>query len=208
MVSVVGVVGIVAWHVIEGAFPTLMRLTRAPLSGSVATLIDVVTRLALWSALALAVLTALDFMHSWWRHEQSLKMSRQELKEELHQQEGNPRIKARQRARAREMLKRSIRKEVKTADVIVTNPTHVAVALRYRPSEGAPVVVAKGYDEVAQFIKELAREHAIPTVENVPLARSLAERVKAGRAIPVDLYGAVAEVLALVYRLKNRGIRA
>jgi len=204
----VGVVGLVAWHVVEGALPTLLGLTRTPLRGGVATLVDVVTRLALWSALALALLSAVDFLHSWWQHEKQLKMSRQELKEELHQQEGNPRVKARQRAIARERLKRSVRKEVKTADVIVTNPTHVAVAIRYRPNEGAPVVACKGYDDVAQFIKKLAADHGIPMVENVPLARALAERVKAGRTIPVDLYAAVAEVLAFVYRLRNRGIRA
>ena len=99
-------------------------------------------------------------------------------------------------------------REVKSADVIVTNPTHVAVAIRYRPEEGAPVVAAKGYDEVAMFIRSLAKEHGIPIVENKPLARTLAERVKAGRAVPVELYAAIAEVLAFVYRLRNRGIRA
>ncbi len=204
----VAVVGLVAWLVVKQAFPTLIQLTRAPLAGGVKALGEVLVRLTVWATVALGCLTLIDYLHSWWRHERDLRMSRQEIKEELQNQEGNPRVKARQRARAREMLKRSIRKEVATADVIVTNPTHVAVALRYRAEEGAPVVAAKGYDDVALFIRSLAGERSIPIVENKPLARALAERVKAGRTVPVDMYGAVAEVLAFVYRLKNRGRRA
>ncbi len=97
---------------------------------------------------------------------------------------------------------------MKGSDVVIANPTHVAVAIRYRPEEGAPIVAAKGYDEVALYIKKLAAEHNIPIVENRPLARALAEKVKQGRSIPVDLYAAVAEVLAFVYRLKHRRRRA
>ena len=92
--------------------------------------------------------------------------------------------------------------------MIVTNPTHVAVPQRYRAHEGAPIVTAKGDDEIAQHIKKLAAEAGVPMIENRLLARALAERVKVGRVIPMDLYVAVAELLALVYRLKNRGIRA
>jgi flagellar biosynthetic protein FlhB len=137
-------------------------------------------------------------------------MSRQELKDENKNQEGSPQIKQRQRQRARELAKRGVRKAVKEATVIVTNPTHVAVALRYHPSEGAPILVAKGYDEVAQHIKKLAKEFGIPTVENVPLARGLAEKVRVGRVISGDFYAAVAEVLAFVYRIgkRGRGVRA
>ena len=204
----VAVVVVVAYFVIESALPMLVKLTRTPLVGSVSALGEVVSRLALWATVALATMTALDYAHSWWKHERDLRMSREEIKEEVKGQEGDPRVRARQRARAREMLRRGIRKEVKSADVIVTNPTHVAVAIRYRPEEGAPVVAAKGYDEVAMFIRSLAKEHGIPIVENKPLARTLAERVKAGRAVPVELYAAIAEVLAFVYRLRNRGIRA
>ncbi len=154
------------------------------------------------------MLAVVDYAQSWWKHEQSIKMSRQELKEEMQQQEGSPQIRPRQRQRARDMLKRGIKKAIKEATVVVTNPTHVAVALRYHPAEGAPIGVAKGYDEVAQHIKKLAKELGVPLVENVPLARGLAEKVRVGRSIPGDFYAAVAEVLAFVFRIRGRGVRA
>jgi flagellar biosynthetic protein FlhB len=202
------VVGVVAESVMEKEFPSLLRLARAPLGTAVWEIAQVVMRVAIWSTLALGLIAALDYGWSWWRHEQSIKMSRQELKDEHHQQEGSPQIRQRQRARAREMLRRGLRKGVKEATVIVANPTHVAVALRYKQHEGAPVVTTKGYDEIAQQIKKIAKEEGIPIIENRLLARALAERVRIGRVIPADLYVAVAELLAMVYRLKNRGRRA
>jgi flagellar biosynthesis protein FlhB len=202
------VVGVVAESVMEKEFPSLLRLARAPLGTAVWEISQVVMRVAIWSTLALGLIAALDYGWSWWRHEQSIKMSRQELKDEHHQQEGSPQIRQRQRARAREMLKRGLRKGVKEATVIVANPTHVAVALRYKQHEGAPIVTTKGYDEIAQQIKKIAKEEGIPIIENRVLARALAERVRIGRVIPADLYVAVAELLAMVYRLKNRGRRA
>lgn len=171
-------------------------------------MVEVITRVALWSTLGLAVMTAADYGLAYFRTERDLKMSRQELKDEMHQAEGDPKIKARQRQRARELSRRNIAKEVSTASVIITNPTHIAIAIRYRAEEGAPVVAAKGYDEVALYIRKLATEAGIPIMENKPLARTLAEKVKVGRVIPADLYAAVAEVLAWVYRLKSRGLRA
>src|SRR4051812_42233872 len=131
-------------------------------------------------------------------------MSRQEIKDEMKQAEGDPRIKARQRARARERLKRGLAKQVKSSDVVLANPTHISVALRYRAKDGAPVVTAKGYDEIAMHMRKIAKDAGIPVVENRMLARAIAARVKVGRAIPVDLYAAVAEVLAFVYRLRRR----
>jgi flagellar biosynthesis protein FlhB len=204
----VGVVGAVVESIMEKEFVGLTRLSRAPLGAATWELAAIVMRVAGWSTGALAVIAAIDYGVSWWRHEQSIKMSRQEMKDEHKQQEGSPQIRARQRARAREMLKRGLRKGVKEATVVVTNPTHVAVALRYRTNEGAPLVTTKGYDEIAQQIKKIAREEGIPVIENRPLARALAERVRIGRVIPLDLFVAVAELLAMVYRLKNRGIRA
>ena len=204
------VVGVVAEAVMEKEFPALTRLSRAPLGAAVWETAQVVMRVAIWSTAALGVIAALDYGWSWFQHEQSIKMSRQELKDEHHQQEGSPQIRQRQRQRAREMLKRGMRKGVREATVVVTNPTHfaVAVALRYKQNEGAPIVTTKGYDEIAQQIKKLAKEAGIPIIENVPLARALADRVRVGRVIPADLYVAVAELLAMVYRLKNRGLRA
>jgi flagellar biosynthesis protein FlhB len=203
----VSVVGLVTFIIVKDSFPELVALSRAELVAGVNTALRVGLRLAVWSLLALAVSAALDYGQSWWRLKKELMMTREELKEEFKEQEGDPKIKARQRARAKEMLKRGIAKEVKRSDVVIANPTHICIALRYRPLEGAPVVMAKGYDEVAFYIRRLAEQHGIPVVENKPLARSLAASTKVGRMIPVDLYQAVAEVLAFVYRLRGRGIR-
>lgn len=190
--------------VLRGEFPSLARLARTDLSTGVQTVLDIVLRLAAWSIVALAVMSALDFGYSWYRVNKDLMMTRQELKEEVHQQEGDPKIKGRMRARAREIARRALAKEVKRADVVIANPTHVAVALRYRPAEGAPLLTAKGFDEVALYIRQLAEENGIPIVENRPLARSIAAKVKVGRMISADLYQAVAQVLAFVYRNRPR----
>jgi len=202
------VVGIVAYKSVEDAFPRLMQLSRVDVRSAAAEVIAAMFKLALWSSLALATLALVDFLKSFRKHEQSIKMSRQELKDEVKQQEGDPRIKHRQRARAREQLKRGLAKAVASSDFIVANPTHISVALRYRVNEGAPLVTAKGYDEVALYIRKLAKEHDVPVIENKPLARALAKRVKPGRPVPVDLYAAVAEILAFVYRLKKRSIES
>ncbi len=204
----VSVVAAVAYWVLKDDFGDLAKLSRAPVSVGVGEVLKVLTRLTLWSLVALAVLTGIDYVTSWFRHESQIKMSLQEIKEEYKSNEGSPQIKQRQRQRARELLRRGIRKGVKEATVIVTNPTHVAVALRYRSMEGAPIVTAKGYDEIAQHIKELARDYDVPIVENVKLARALAAQVKVGKVIPVEYFVAVAEVLAFVFRLRHRGLRA
>jgi flagellar biosynthetic protein FlhB len=156
---------------------------------------------------ALALLAVADFAFSKYRWEKRNMMSKQELKDEFKQAEGDQRVKHQQRAAARRRLKRGLVKAVKSADVVVVNPTHVSAALRYKPQEGAPVLTAKGYDEVALHIREIAKEAKIPIIENRVLARAIAARVRVGKAIPVDLYAAVAEVLAFVYRLRaQRGL--
>jgi flagellar biosynthetic protein FlhB len=182
----------------------LSRLASASLPAAGNEALTIVGRIALRASLALAALAAADYVMSRHRVEQQLMMSRQEIKDEHKQLEGDPRVKSRLKARARERLKRALVKQVKKSDVVVTNPTHVSVALRYRPREGAPVVTAKGYDEIAVHIRTLAKEHGINIIRSPALARALASRVRVGRTIPVDLYAAVAEVLAFVYRLRGR----
>lgn len=204
----VGVVGWVAYSILSDEFHRLARLPRVPIDSAALTVISVTGRIAFWSTGALAVLSAIDYGQSWWRRHKQLMMSRQELKEEMHQQEGDPKMKGRMRQRAREMARKGLLQEVKRADVIVANPTHVAVALRYRPDEGAPSVTAKGLDDVAQYIKKIAAENGIPVIESRELARGLHAQVKVGKRIPVEFYQAVAELLAYVYRLKRRGLRA
>jgi flagellar biosynthesis protein FlhB len=202
------IVGVVSYNCVESSFPRLMQLGRVDVRSGATEIVLAMFDLALWSSLALAALALVDYLKSYRKHEASIRMSRQELKEEMKQQEGDHRIKHRQRARAREALKRGMAKAVATSDFVVTNPTHVAVALRYRVHEGAPTVTAKGYDEVALYIRKLAKDHDIPIIENKPLARALAKRVRPGKPVPVDLYAAVAEILAFVYRLKKKSLES
>jgi len=202
----VAVVCAVAYSSVKDIYPRLMHLQRVSLEAAGLEIARALFKLGLWSSLALGSLALLDYIKSFRKHEASIRMSRQELKEEMKQQEGDHRIKHRQRARAREMLKRGLAKQVAQSDFVIANPTHISVALRYRVMEGAPVVTAKGYDEVALYIRKLAKENNIPVIENRPLARALAKRVRPGKPVPVDLYSAVAEILAFVYRLKGKSL--
>lgn len=155
--------------------------------------------------IGLFVVAALDFAYQKFRYRKSLMMTKAEVKQEHKQKEGDPLVKARIRSLQREMSRKRMMADVPKADVIVTNPTHYAVALRYDAEKmAAPKVVAKGADLVAQRIKEIARQNNIPMVENVPLARTLHKSVKVGGTVPRALFQAVAEVLAYVYRLKHR----
>lgn len=149
------------------------------------------------------VLALLDWFWQKHQYEENLKMSKHEVKQENKDIEGDPQIRARIKGLQYEMARQRMLADVPTADVVVTNPTHFAVALKYREGEAAPVVVAKGMDHVAQTIKEIARKARVPIIENKPLARSLYRQVDVGRMIPDSLYQAVAEVLAYVYRLKK-----
>ncbi len=156
-------------------------------------------------AIAFLVLAVADFLYQWWEFEKNLRMSQEELKEEFKQTEGNPQLRSEIKKRQRAIAMRRMMQDLKQADVVVTNPTHYAVALRYEPKEkSAPYVVAKGQDEVAKRIRELAREYDILVMENKPLARALYSQVEIGQIVPADLYKAVAEVLAFVYRLKKK----
>lgn len=199
-------VGIVAYLCVEESFGRLMSLGRASVQAGAMTLLDALLSLALWSSLALATLAMIDYIKSYRQHEKSIRMSIQEIKDEIKQQQGDPRVKQRQRNKAREMARKGLVQALETSDFVIANPTHISVVVRYRQSEGAPVVTAKGYDDVALYIRKLAREKGLPVIENRPLARALAKQVKAGQRVPVDLYGAVAEVLAFVYRLKNKSV--
>lgn len=156
-------------------------------------------------SLALFIVAAIDFGYQKFRYHKSLMMTKQEVKEEHKQKEGDPLLKARIRSMQREAARKRMMQDVPKADVIVTNPTHIAVALKYDVEKmAAPKVIAKGADLLAQRIKEVAKKNGIPLVENVPLARALHKSVKVGKTVPRGLYQAVAEVLAYVYRLKGK----
>ena len=152
------------------------------------------------------VLAAADYAYQRWQTTQDLMMTKQEVKDEYKQMEGDPQIKGKIKQKQRQMAMARMMQEVPKADVIVTNPTHFAVALMYKKGMVAPQVLAKGQDRVAERIKEVARENRIPIVENKPLARALYAAVDIGGVVPQELYQAVAEVLAYVYRLKNKRI--
>ncbi|MCM2280816.1 MAG: flagellar biosynthesis protein FlhB [Bdellovibrionaceae bacterium] len=156
----------------------------------------------------MAVLAAADYFMQWWELEKQMRMTKQEIKEEHKSREGDPLIKARIRRVQREMANKRMMNDVPKADVIVTNPTHIAVALRYDPATmAAPQVIAKGAGLIAEKIKSLARENNIPIMENKPLARTIYKTIKVGQAIPRELFTAVAQVLSYVYRLKRKVFR-
>lgn len=157
--------------------------------------------------LAFAAVAFLDVLYQRWDYERKLRMSRQEVKDEWKQREGDPQIKARIRALQRQFARQRMMQRVKEADVVITNPVRLAVALKYvRGKMAAPVVVAKGRGWIASRIRELALEAGVPVVRNRPLAEVLFKSVEIGQMIPVELYRAVAEILAYVYRLKGRKI--
>lgn len=152
------------------------------------------------SGLVLLAWSGIDYLLIWRKSESDLKMSRQDIKEEMKQSDGNPQSKARIRRIQRQARRRQMLKATETATVVITNPTHYAVALRYEPSLAAPVVVAKGLDILAARIKEIAWKLDIPVMENKPLAQALYKGVEVGDPIPATLYHAVAEILVIVYK--------
>ena len=152
------------------------------------------------SGLVLLAWAGVDYLFLWWKNEDDLKMSREDLKEELKQSEGNPASRARIRKLQRQNRRKQMLKAAETATVVITNPTHYAVALRYDANMPAPVVVAKGLDLLAQKIKDIAWLHDIPVMENRPLAQALYKGAEVGDPIPSALYHAVAEILVMVYK--------
>jgi flagellar biosynthesis protein FlhB len=155
---------------------------------------------------ALILMSALDYAYQWWEYEKNLRMSKQEIKEEYKQVEGNPEVKSKIKQKQRQISMKRMMQQVPKADVIITNPTHFAVAVKYDAKvSDAPIVIAKGQDFIALRIKEVGKENKIEIVENKPLARNLYDTVDVGQAIPPELFQAVAEILAFVYSLKGKG---
>jgi flagellar biosynthetic protein FlhB len=176
-----------------------------PVENSFLTLCGLAMDVLLKIVLAFIVLAGVDYLFQRWQLEEQMKMTKQEIKEEYKRTEGDPTIKAEIRRRQQEMARHRMMQEVPKADVVVTNPIHVAVAIRYDATEmRAPIVVAKGMNLVAERIKLLANENDIPLVENPPLARALYKSAKVGKEIPADMYSVVAEVLTYLYRLKGK----
>ncbi len=197
-----GIVAWVAWWAVETEFPRILSLQQADTVSLIVLGARCIFSVGIKVALALLILALLDYGYQKWKHEQDLKMTKEQVKEEMKRMEGDPHIKQRRRQIAMQRSMQRIRKDVPTADVVVTNPTHFAVAIKYdEGSMHAPRVVAKGADLLAGRIRELATLNGVPLVERPPLARALYRTVEVGGEIPEDFYSAVAEILAYVYRL-------
>ena len=183
----------------------ILRLPQMPLDAALVSISMLAVQTGLFASLALLFVALLDYFYQKWEFEKNIRMSKQEVKDEYKKMEGDPLIKSRIKQKQRELAMRRMMQEVPKADVVITNPTHYAVALKYDENEhDAPVVVAKGTDFVAQKIKQIAKAHDIVTVENRQLARSLYEQVEIGAMIPEQFFQVVAEILAHVYRLKQK----
>jgi flagellar biosynthetic protein FlhB len=198
------VTAMLAFLLIRGRLSRLVTLDRQTLASAASQTWDIVLRLGLAVAAAFVVIGVIDYVLQRLRFEASLRMTRDEVKEEIKREEGDPQVKARIRKLARELSQRRMMRDVPRATVVVTNPTHLAIALRYdKGALGAPRVVAKGAGFVARRIVETARRHGVPVVERKPVAQALYKAVQIGQEIPGALYHAVAEVLAYVYRLRG-----
>ena len=202
------VIGFVAYLVIKSQKDEVMALALEPLGSGIVHTLDMVGSAFLFIVGGLGLVAAIDAPYQMWHYANKLKMTRQEVIQESKESDGNPQIKAKIRQLQRQMAQRRMMADVPTADVVVTNPTHYAVALKYTDGAGgAPRVVAKGTDEVAARIRELAKENNVALLEAPPLARALHKHTEIGDEIPEALYAAVAEVLAYVFQLRayNRG---
>ncbi|SNY05104.1 EscU/YscU/HrcU family type III secretion system export apparatus switch protein [Paractinoplanes atraurantiacus] len=192
----------------KDVIPVLMTAGQLPLTSLLGEVTDSILGLIRAASVAGIVMAAADYFVVRRRTNKQLRMTKEEVKQEYKNTEGDPLIKAQIRARQMAMARNRQMADVPTADVVLVNPTHVAVALRYEPQKGAPRVVAKGQGPLALKIRELAAEHRVPMVEDVPLARALYAGTEVGAEIPADFFGSVAKVLAFVMSLKAKGSAA
>jgi len=200
----VAVVGFVCFTALRDELPTLLGLSGARVGTSMGATARALGMMTFKALLALVALTAIDFFVNYRRIEKQMRMSDKDLRDEMKQYEQDGQMKGRMRAKARELSRQRMIAAVGEADVIVTNPTHYAVAIRYSDEDYAPTVVAKGTDQLALRIRAEGRKHSVPIIENRPLARALYAEVELGHPIGVEHYVAVAEVLAFVFRLRGR----
>lgn len=201
----ISLVSIVVFTVLWSSMDDVMTLALIPITDSLSFVSSLTVRIGIFVSILLLFLSLLDYMYQKYDHEKNIRMSKQDIKDEYKNIEGDPKIKSKIKEKQRQMAMQRMMQEVPKADVVITNPTHFAVALKYDAENmDAPVVVAKGVDFIAQKIKGIAKEHAIITVENRPLARALYDQAEIGTEVPEELFKAVAEVLAYVYRIKNK----
>lgn len=204
-IAKIGLISYVAYSYLSGRINEIFILYGLGMTQAIGLIGEIVMALGTRIAIVYMIIAFIDFGYQKWKHKNDLKMTKQEIKDEYKNQEGDPQIKSRQKQRMREASMRRMMQQLPEADVVITNPTHYAVAVKYDADKyDAPYVVAKGENYLAQRIKEIAKENSIEIVENKPLARMLYANVEVGGLIPPELYQAVAEVLAFVYHLKGK----
>ena len=198
-------VGIAPYIVIRQEMDNLIPLFHSDTHGIIAYLLTIGYKMTCYALVPMMLIAIADLWYSRWNYEEELKMSKEEIKDERKQAEGDPKIKRQQQQKMMEMMAKRMFQDVPKADVVITNPTHYAVALQYDPLFApAPLVLAKGLNRIAERIKEIARENSIPIEQNPPLARALYKQVEIGESIPEELFQAVAAVLAKLDKFKNR----
>ncbi|SNB47045.1 flagellar biosynthesis protein FlhB [Geobacter sp. DSM 9736] len=201
----IAIVGYVAYRILQQEVNDVIYLVERDIQGIVEFVSHLSYKIVLHTCGVMLILAVVDLAFVRWRFIENLKMTKQEVKDEHRHAEGDPQVKGKIKQMQFEQARRRMSKIIPTADVVITNPTHYAIALKYdRETMAAPVVIAKGIDFLAQKIKEMAREHKVMLVENRPLARELYATVKEGEPIPESLYAAVAEVLAYVYSIRGK----
>lgn len=201
----IAVLGYLAWREIQNGMSYFVRLAYTDVGGAFSQIMSSCFSLGMTMGLALVVFAVLDAFYQWWKYEKDLMMTKQEVKEESKQTEGDPQVKGKIRQKQRKMSAMRMMQHLPEASVVITNPTHFAVALRYRESEDkAPVVVAKGQDHLALRIKKQAAKHRISVVENRAVARALYASCEVGDEIPPELYQAIADILIYVYKTMGK----
>ena len=204
LVKVVAI-GAAAWLAVSDDFLALPTMLGAAPAEELSRMFALLLQAARPVLLVVAVIAGIDVAVMHWRYMKKMKMTKEEAKREYKEDEGDPTSKGKRKRRHREIVAAAVRREVPRADALLVNPTHIAIALRYRKDEGrAPRVIAKGKGLLAEHMRALAREHGIPIVQDIPLARLLYRKVKTGREIPAATYKAVAAILAFVYRVTGR----
>ena len=204
-IAKVVILAYVVYSYLKNQWPLIYKMYSYTLPQAIAVIGDTVINVGIRISALFAVIAMFDLFYQKWKYHQDMMMSKQEVKDEYKNSEGDPKVKSQQKQRMQQASQRRMMQDLPNADVVITNPTHLAVAIKYdKDTNEAPVVVAKGADYLAQKIKDRARENAIEIVENKPLARMLYHNVEIGAEIPPELYQMVAEVLAYVYSLTGR----
>ena len=203
------IVGYLAFSILSGHIGELLNLSLMGISQSFSNVTSIAFEIMVKTGIAIFAIAFMDYFYQKWQFEKDIKMSKQEVKDEMKDIEGRPEIKSAQKRRRAEIMRGRMLEEVKEAEVVITNPTHIAIALKYNSFKmNAPVVVAKGGGNLAKRIIEIANEYKIPVIENKPLAWKLFREVDLGDEIPVELYQTIADILAYVYRLRKSNKRA